>query len=398
MDEVATVHSGEPGAARSAGPLTGIRVLEFAGMGPAPFAAMMLADLGAEVIRLDRLSQLGRPARDLVVRGRRSVAVDLKHPEGRDVALALTARSDVLIEGYRPGVMERLGLSPKTCLAVNPQLVYGRMTGWGQTGPYAQRAGHDINYIAMSGALAMIGRRDQPPTPPLNLLGDLGGGGCFLAFGVLCALLARNRSGKGQVVDAAMVDGSALLTTMFHGAPWTVGRGPRGTNMLDSGAPFYDVYETEDHQWISVGAIEAAFYAELVDGLGLDHTDMYPQLDRAGWPRRKELVAGRFRSKTLSEWLTIFGDRDACVAPVLDPLEASRHEHHVERNSYVDIAGVRQPAPVPRFSESEPAVPEAAPRVGAHSVATLRELGHTSSAIDRLIARGVFGQATGSTV
>jgi alpha-methylacyl-CoA racemase len=336
----------------STGPLAGLRVVELAGLAPAPFAAMMLADHGAEVVRVDRpRPTVDEP--DLLGRGRATLGVDLKDAEARDAVLALVDAADVLIEGFRPGVMERLGLGPEVCLARNPRLVYGRMTGWGQDGPLAQLAGHDLNYVAITGALGAIGPAGQPPTPPVNLLGDFGGGGLLLAFGILAALHERSLSGRGQVVDAAMVDGASLLTTHLHSlmaqGAWT---GGRGENLLDGGAPFYRAYAASDGRYLSVGAIEPQFYAALLDGLGLDPADLPPQLDRAGWPALHERFAAVFATQPRDHWAELFDGTDACVHPVLEPAEAHTSPHLAARGTYVEVDGVRQPAPAPRFDRS----------------------------------------------
>jgi alpha-methylacyl-CoA racemase len=340
------------------GPLEGVRVVEIAGIGPGPFCAMLLADLGAEVLAVDRPAsgQPGWPA--LFGRGRRRVAVDLKHPDGPGVVLDLVAGADALVEGFRPGVAERLGIGPEACLDRNPRLVYGRVTGWGQEGPLAQAAGHDIDYIALAGALHPIGPPDGPPVPPLNLLGDFGGGGMLLALGVVAALLEAGRSGRGQVVDAAMVDGAALLTTQLHellaAGLWT---DRRGANLLDGAAPCYAVYETADGRHLAVGALEPQFWAELLKRVGLPADDLPAQLDRDGWPLLRERLAARFRTRTRDEWCALLDGTDACVAPVLSLLEAPAHPHHQARSTFVEIAGGTQPAPAPRFSRTPSADP-----------------------------------------
>jgi alpha-methylacyl-CoA racemase len=340
------------------GPLEGVRVVEIAGIGPGPFCAMLLADLGAEVLAVDRPAsgQPGWPA--LFGRGRRRVAVDLKHPDGPGVVLDLVAGADALVEGFRPGVAERLGIGPEACLDRNPRLVYGRVTGWGQEGPLAQAAGHDIDYIALAGALHPIGPPDGRPVPPLNLLGDFGGGGMLLALGVVAALLEAGRSGRGQVVDAAMVDGAALLTTQLYellaAGLWT---DRRGANLLDGAAPCYAVYETADGRHLAVGALEPQFWAELLKRVGLPADDLPAQLDRDGWPLLRERLAARFRTRTRDEWCALLDGTDACVAPVLSLLEAPAHPHHQARSTFVEIAGVTQPAPAPRFSRTPSADP-----------------------------------------
>jgi alpha-methylacyl-CoA racemase len=371
------------------GPLQGIRLLEIAGIGPGPYCAMVLSDMGAEVIRIVRPGPGqfggGRPTHDLLSRGRRSICVDLKRKEGIDTILRLCEQADGLFEGFRPGVMERLGLGPDTCLARNPRLVYGRMTGFGQEGPLAQAAGHDINYIAVSGVLAHIGRAGQPPTPPINLIGDFGGGGLLLAFGMVCALLERVRSGKGQVVDAAMVDGAAALMTIFHGAQqagfW---KDAVGTNMLDSGAPFYDAYETSDGKYVAIGSIEPQFYAELLQKLGLDGEDLPDQNDPAGWPVLRKRFTDVFRSRTRDEWCSLLEGSDACFAPVLTMAEARVHPHNRARNAFVDVAGVAQPGPAPRFSRTKTEVPRPASAGGADTDAVLRDWGFGAAEIAQL--------------
>lgn len=350
------------------GPLQGLKVLEIASAAPAPFACMMLADLGANVVRIDRPGTAeppnGRPRPiDPLTRGRTSIELNLKDPSAREQVLQLVRDADVLVEGFRPGVAERLGLGPNDCLAVNPRLVYGRMTGWGQSGPLAEKAGHDINYIALSGALEPIGRAGGPPLAPVNMVGDYGGGGMLLAFGILAALYERQSSQLGQVVDAAMVDGSSLLAASIHGmigsGTW---RPERGTNLLDSGAPFYDVYETADGEFLSVGALEKRFYAELLTGLGLDQSDLPAQYDRAGWPQLRTTFAGRIKERTSEAWVEVFADRDACVAPVLSPTQAPRHPHAKERAAFVAVDGIAQPSPAPRFSRTPSGVPLGTPK------------------------------------
>jgi alpha-methylacyl-CoA racemase len=346
-----------------AGPLAGLRVIEMVGLGPCPFAAMMLADMGAEVIRIDRKSaaSAGGPfpmlgtKYDVMARNRRSLALDLKQPEAREVLLQLVGKADVLLEGFRPGVMERLGLGPEECSARNPKLVYGRVTGWGQDGPLAQMAGHDINYIALSGMLHAMGRADTPPAPPLNLVGDFGGGGMMLAFGVLCAVLEAKQSGKGQVVDAAMTDGSALLGAMMYGLrAFGMWRGEREANMLDGGAPFYDTYACSDGKFISVGAIEPQFYTRLLALCGADDPDLQKQWSLRDWPQLKIKFATLFKSRTRDEWCALLEGTDACFAPVLDMAEAPAHPHNQARGTFVDVDGVTQPAPAPRFSRTAP--------------------------------------------
>ncbi|HEX7746709.1 MAG TPA: CaiB/BaiF CoA-transferase family protein [Micromonosporaceae bacterium] len=374
------------------GPLTGVRVIEFAGIGPGPFAAMLLADMGADVVRIDRTGDVqpdrfGEPHADLLGRGRRSLAVDLKHPAGRDVVLDLVRGADVLIEGFRPGVTERLGLGPDDCLGVNPRLVYGRMTGWGQDGPYAPYAGHDIDYLALTGALHGIGRAGERPVPPINLLGDFGGGALPLAFGVVCALLVARSGGGGQVVDAAIVDGVALLSTQVHAlrrmGMWQDGR---GVNLLDGGAPFYDTYECADGRFLAVGALEPRFYADLVDRTGF--TGEFDRTDPAQWPAGREQWAQLFRSRSREEWTRLLEHTDACVAPVLDWDEAPRHPHLAAREVFVEHAGVAQPAPAPRFSRTPGSINRPPPQTGEHTDEVLVELGLDRSAIRRLREAG----------
>jgi alpha-methylacyl-CoA racemase len=370
------------------GPLAGLRVVELAGIGPGPFAAMLLADLGADVLRIDRPGArplAGAPEHDLLNRGRRSVAVDLKDPAGATLVLDLVERADVLLEGFRPGVTERLGLGPEHCLARNPRLVYGRMTGWGQEGPLASTAGHDVGYIAITGALHAIGRRGGPPQIPLNLVGDFGGGGMYLVVGVLAALLEARGSGRGQVVDAAIVDGTAHLATMIVGMlGGGVWRDTRGANLLDSGAPWYDVYETADGRHLAVGALEPQFYAELIDRLGL--TGVAP--DRAGADPEvlRGLLADTIRRRTRDEWAEVFAGSDACVAPVLSFAEAAAHPHLAARQTYVERDGVVQPAPAPRFSRTAATLGLPPPRAGEHSRAALADWGIPD--VEALLAAG----------
>lgn len=366
------------------GPLTGYRVIELAGIGPGPFAAMMLSDLGAEVLRVDRAQAVNAdeapPLWDVNARGRRSVGIDLKVPAGRETLLRLVAQADALIEGFRPGVTERLGIGPADCLARRPQLVYGRMTGWGQTGPYAQAAGRDVNYVALSGTLSMIGRAGEAPVPPLNLVGDFGGGGLLLAFGIVSAMLEAARSGAGQVVDAAMVDGAALLAGMMHGLRWRGDWGPRGTNLLDSGAWFYEVYETADGRYISLGAIDAKAQAELLDRLGLTG-EVAVDADPGEWPALKAKVAAVVKRRTRAEWCQALEGTDACFAPVLEPDEAATHPHNRARLTFVEVGGVVQPAPAPRFSRTVPEVAGPPPRPGEHTDRALADWGFTAEEI-----------------
>ncbi len=345
------------------GPLAGIRIVELAGVGPGPMCAMLLADLGATVLRIDRKqpANLGieRPLKyNLLLRNRKTIALDLKNPEAVAMALDLISKADVLIEGFRPGVTERLGLGPEACFKRNPKLIYGRMTGWGQTGPLAQTAGHDIGYIALTGVLNAIGRAEQPPSIPLNLVGDYAGGSLYLALGVLSALLEARSSGQGQIIDAAIVDGTASLATTFFGMHAAGMLSPqRGMGISDSGAHFYDVYECADGKWISVGPLEEKFYAELLRRLGIAPDDLGGQFDSSQWPRAKILISRIFRGKTRDEWATEFADGDACVVPVLDWQEAPAHAHFAARNTFIEVDGVTQPAPAPRFSRTVPGIP-----------------------------------------
>ncbi|WP_433336938.1 CaiB/BaiF CoA transferase family protein [Spirillospora sp. CA-294931] len=379
------------------GPLSGVRVIELAGIGPGPFAAMLLADLGAEVIRVDRASGAmpGGPLRggtDFTNRGKRSIAVDLKSEAGRELVLRMAERSDVLLEGFRPGVTERLGLGPDDVLARNPKLVYGRMTGWGQEGGLAQSAGHDIGYIAVTGALHAIGRAGGPPQVPMNLLGDFAGGSMYLVVGVLAALLEVRGGGAGQVVDAAIVDGTAHLTTFIHaflaGGMWD---DRRGSNLLDTGAPWYDVYETADGRHVAVGALEPQFYAEFLRVLGLDKADLPERGDTASWPALREQFAAAFKTRTRDEWAALFLPGDSCVAPVLSLEEAARHPYNTERGVFVERGGHLQPAPAPRFSRSTTETEGLPCLPGAQTREILDSLGFTDA--DDLIASGAVVQA-----
>lgn len=363
------------------GPLAGLRVLEVGGVGPGPFCTMLLSDMGAEVVRIDRkqAGESGLPVErrfEVMFRGKRSVAMDLKKPVAVEAIRRMVARADVLVEGFRPGVMERLGLGPDACLAINPRLVYGRMTGWGQDGPLAKAAGHDLNYIALSGALHAIGRKDGPPEIPLNLVGDFGGGSMYLAFGILCALHESRSSGKGQVVDAAMIDGATSLMAMIYGAYqagyWT---DARGSNRLDSGAPWYQVYETRDGLWVAVGSTEHTFYVNTLRVLGLRAEDFPDQHDRSGWPQVKAAMAAAFKQRTRDEWVQAFADTDTCFSPVLSLAEAPRHPHQQARANFVEVAGVTQPAPAPRFSRSRGQVQGPPPQVGQHNDEVLAQWG-----------------------
>ena len=384
-----------------AGPLTGYRIIEIAGIGPGPFAAMLLADMGAEVVRVERASAVRGPLPegahfDVLLRGRRNVAIDLKHPDGVEALLSLVQSADALIEGFRPGVMERLGIGPDECLARNAKLVYGRMTGWGQEGPYAQAAGHDINYISLAGALAHFGRSGGPPVPPLNMVGDFGGGGMFLAYGVVCALLEAQRSGQGQVVDTAMVDGAAVLMSMFW-AFRSIGmhdENARGTNLLDTGAHFYDVYRCSDGNYISLGSIEPQFYAELLRLTGLEGDEQFArQMDKAEWPALKSRLTELFAQKSRAEWCEIMEATDVCFAPVLTMGEAAQHPHNVERNTFIDVAGTIQPAPAPRFSRTVPKVSMPPAFAGAHTREVLGDWGVAADVIESWESSGAVIQA-----
>jgi alpha-methylacyl-CoA racemase len=377
-----------------AGPLEGYKVVEMVGLGPAPFCGMMLADMGAEVIRIDRRASAGGSdaARfDVTARGRRSLGIDLKKPGGADTVLRLIDQADILIEGFRPGVMERLGLGPQECQARNPKLVYGRMTGWGQHGPLAHAAGHDINYIALTGALHAIGRPGEPPVVPLNYIGDFGGGAMFLAFGVVCAVLQAQHSGRGQVVDAAMTDGAALLSAMMYGfkaaGAWS---NQRGENLLDGGAHFYGTYACADGKYVAIGSIEPQFYALLIELCGIDDPAFKAQRDMHSWPILKYRLADVFKTKTRAEWCALMEGTDVCFAPVLDWDEAPQHPHNQARETFIEVAGVVQPAPAPRFSHSSPGVPTPPAAPGEHSAAILADWGIPAADIASLIERDVI--------
>ena len=378
------------------GPLEGVRLIELAGLGPAPFAGMMLADAGADIIRIDRSDRATYPPKagahvDLMNRGRRSVAVDLKHPDGVALVLDLVGGADGLMEGFRPGVAERLGLGPEECLARNPKLVYGRMTGWGQDGPMATAAGHDIDYIALSGALGAIGREGERPLPPLNLVGDFGGGGMLLAFGMVAAILGARVTGSGQVVDAAMVDGAAALMTMTYTLRAAgIWQDERGTNLLDTGAHFYEVYECADGGYFGVGAIEPQFYAELMRLLGLGDEDLSTQMDRTTWPAMKERFAAIFASKTRDEWEAVFAGTDACAAPVLSPAEAPDHPHNKVRGTFTEVAGVVQPAPAPRFLATPGEIRRPPPHPGQHGDEALADWGLSDRQVADLRSSGAI--------
>ena len=383
------------------GPLAGYRAIELAGIGPGPFAAMMLSDMGAEVLRVDRADSVrdgaSAPLWDVNARGRRSLGVDLKHAQGREVVLRLVERADALIEGFRPGVTERLGIGPDDCLARNPTLIYGRITGWGQDGPYAHVAGRDINYIALSGTLSMIGRSGGPPVPPLNLIGDFGGGGMLLAFGIACGMLEVARSGRGQVIDAAMVDGAALLAGMMHGLRASGDWGERGTNLLDSGAWFYEVYETADGGFVSLGPLDAETCQELLRRTGLaadvDGGGAVPeQSNREAWPAMKRRLATLIKTKTRDEWCTLLEGTDVCFAPVLDPDEAPRHPHNRARGTFTEVDGVLQPSPAPRFSRTAPEIAGPPPGPGEHTARALSDWGFSAEEIAGLRTAGAVRQ------
>lgn len=378
-----------------AGPLSGIRIIELAGIGPGPFCGMMLADMGADVIRVERPG--GNPGdaggHDILFRNRKSVAVNLKTPAGVETVLRLCEKADGLFEGFRPGVAERLGVGPQVCLARNPKLVYGRMTGWGQTGPLAKAAGHDINYISLSGALHAMGRRGEGPVPPLNLVGDFGGGGMMLAFGMVCGILEASRSGKGQEIDCSMVEGASALMAMFYGLHG-IGQfsDERGTHMLDSGAHFYDTYATADGKYISIGSIEPQFYTLLKQQLQLDESVFGEQLNPQRWPQQKEKLAAIFRTRTRDEWCKLMEGTDVCFAPVLGLEEAPRHPHNLARNSFVPVGDMLQPAPTPRFSRTPSGTPRPISAPGTDTRAVLDDCGFSSAEIDALLANGAVAQ------
>ncbi|MGH3492044.1 MAG: CaiB/BaiF CoA transferase family protein [Sciscionella sp.] len=385
------------------GPLVGLKVVEIGSIGPGPFCAMLLADLGADVVRVDRstgAALVGPNANfrtEVMHRGRRSIAVDLKNPGGKDVVLELARRADVLMEGFRPGVAERLGIGPEDCARINPRLVYGRMTGYGQDGPMAQAVGHDLNYIAQSGVLSMVGRAGQPPTPPLSLAGDFGGGGMVLALGLLAGIWEAERSGRGQVVDAAMVDGSALLAAAFHGfisnGTWST---TRGVNVVDSGAPFYDVYQTADGKWLAVAAMEAQFYVDLLDILGIDPDSQPDQLDQGRWPEMKKVFADTIRTRDRDDWVDRAAGR-GCISAMLDPQESWTHPHNVARGTFVELEGVVQPAPQPRFSRTAAQVDGPPPVPGEHTREVLGDWGVPMAQIERWEQTGAARQEVPDT-
>jgi alpha-methylacyl-CoA racemase len=379
------------------GPLAGLRIIEIAGRGPGPFAGMMLADMGADVLRVDRADDRGRPEApdtrlELVNRGRRSIALDLKQPAGLAVLLRLVEQADALFEGFRPGVAERLGFGPAACLARQPSLVYARATGWGQDGPLAAAAGHDIDYIALAGALDPIGPADGPPVVPLNLVGDYAGGGMLLAFGIVCGMLEARASGRGQVVDAAMLDGASLLMTLFHGrrlnGTW---RDARGSNMLDGGFPYYGVYETADGRYVAIGAIEPKFHRELLRKLGID--DAPEPLRRPDWPAMRARLAAAFKTRTRDEWASLFDGTDACLAPVLGLGEVAGHPHIAARQGFTEVGGVSQPSPAPRFSRTPGGIALPPPLPGEHTRQVLRDCGYDEDEIGRLLAASAARQA-----
>lgn len=371
------------------GPLQGIKIVEFAGIGPGPFTAMLLSDMGADVVRIDRKGGRAPGKAEITYRGRPAVALDIKKPEAVEAALKLIGQADALIEGFRPGVMERNGLGPDVCLKRNPRLVYGRMTGWGQTGPLAMAAGHDINYIALTGALHAIGNKNGKPVPPLNLVGDFGGGALYMAFGIVCGLVEAKRSGKGQVIDTAMTDGAASLMSMFYGmtaiGAW---KDERGHNLLDSGAQFYDTYETKDGKYIALGSIEPQFYKELIERAGLTDPAFQAQMDRNAWPSLKEKLAAVIKTKTRDEWDKAMLGSDVCYAPVLSIAEAPKHPHNVARKTFIEVDGIVQPAPAPRFSRTEPQV-QGGPRA-ADNGATLKAWGFSGDEVAKLQSAGAI--------
>ena len=372
------------------GPLTGLKIVEFAGIGPGPFCGMLLSDLGADVVRIDRKGQGRASPADITSRGRRSIGLDLKNPASIETCLKLFETADVVFEGFRPGVMERLGLGPDVALKRNPKLVYGRMTGWGQFGPYAQAAGHDMNYIAITGALHAIGTKDKP-VPPLNLVGDFGGGALYLAFGILAGVIQARETGKGQVIDCAMSDGAASLMAMFYGfkagGSWTE---ERRSNLLDGGAHFYDTYQCADGKWISIGSIEPQFYALLLEKTGITDPAFAAQMNRGEWDNLRAKLAEVIATKTQSQWCEIMDGTDVCFAPVLDLDEAPKHKHNVARQTFVELGGVVQPAPAPRFSETPGAIQGPPPAIGAHDVEALSDWGFSKYAIDALKSAGAL--------
>ncbi len=372
------------------GPLSGLKIVEFAGIGPGPFCGMLLSDLGADVVRVDRKGGRGGAPSDITSRGRRSIALDLKSPDAIEAVLKLLESADGLIEGFRPGVMERLGLGPDVVLKRNPKLVYGRMTGWGQFGPYAKAAGHDMNYIAITGALHAIGTDDKP-VPPLNLVGDFGGGALYLAFGLMAGIISARETGKGQVIDCAMSDGAASLMAMFYGFKGAgIWQEKRRSNLLDGGAHFYDTYQCADGKWISIGSIEPQFYALLLEKTGITDPEFANQMDRSAWPSLKAKLADVLKTKTQSEWCAIMDATDICFAPVLDLDEAPKHAHNVARETFVTVEGVVQPAPAPRFSGTPGAIQGPPPKIGAHNEEALADWGFSAGDIDALKEKGAI--------
>ena len=373
------------------GPLSGIKIVEFAGLGPGPFCGMILADMGADVIVVDRIENYGKAkTNDLASRGKKSIAVDLKNPESKDLIHSLVKNVDALLEGLRPGKMEKLGYGPDDLLSINPKLIYGRMTGWAQTGSFSPEAGHDINYIALTGALGAMGSKDTPPFPPLNLVGDFGGGGMLLAMGICAALVESSKSGKGQVIDAAMTDGSALLMTMMYGM-YSAGqwKDQRDSNLLDGAAHFYGCYECKDNKYISIGSIEPQFYAALIRCMQLDETTFNNQFDQKQWPELKKIVSERFKTRTRDEWCEIFKGNDVCFAPVLSLQESVNYQHNKDRKTFVEIAGINQPAPAPRFSRTESEVKHPPLKVGSNTQEIIDGLNLTMDT-DFLISQNII--------
>jgi alpha-methylacyl-CoA racemase len=374
----------------ASGPLSGLKIVEFAGIGPGPFCGMLLSDLGADVVRVDRKGSGRASPADVTSRGRRSVALDLKSPDAIEAVLKLLESADGLIEGFRPGVMERLGLGPDVVLARNPKLVFGRMTGWGQTGPYAKAAGHDMNYIAITGALHAIGTEDKP-IPPLNLVGDFGGGALYLAFGLMAGIISARETGKGQVIDCAMSDGAASLMAMFYGFKGAgIWKDERRSNLLDGGAHFYDTYQCADGKWISIGSIEPQFYALLLEKTGITDPEFANQMDRSAWPSLKAKLQDVLRTKTQADWCAIMDATDICFAPVLDLDEAPKHAHNVARETFVTVEGVVQPAPAPRFSATPGAIQGPPPKIGAHNDEALTDWGFTAAEVAALKEKGAL--------
>jgi len=372
------------------GPLKGLKIIEMAGIGPGPFCGMVLADLGAELIRVDRASAIGTGSKkEPLNRGKKSIAIDLKSKEGVEIVLKLVETADAIFEGFRPGVMERLGLGPNVCLERNERIVFGRMTGWGQEGPLAKAAGHDINYISLSGALAAIGRPGSPPVPPLNLIGDFGGGGMLLALGLVAGLLESKESKKGQVVDAAMTDGSALLMTMIYSMQSSgLWKNSLGSNLLDGGSHFYDTYECKDGKFISIGSIEPQFYELLCKIAELDDSVFSNQMDRQFWPEQKKVIKEIFLNKTREEWCALMEGTDVCFAPVLNMAEAPLHPHNIERKTFIELEGVTQPAPAPRFSRTNPEIVSSPSLVGEHTDEVLKAIGLNEEDINSLKTSG----------